>query len=111
MPRTRLAGELGEIGTGTQASLRLCRLPVRPQIWPGPADTGLVAEPPGQNTETAILTGLSGLAAYVLDRFTNSHRKATEKKVHLSWLHMRPIQWHLKNNWKVPESRKGDPNS
>ena len=24
MPRTRLAGELGEIGTGTQASLRLC---------------------------------------------------------------------------------------
>ena len=28
MPRTRLAGELGEIGTGTQTSLRLCRLPV-----------------------------------------------------------------------------------
>ena len=43
MPRTRLADELGEIGTGTQASFRLCRLPVRPQIWPGPIDTGLVA--------------------------------------------------------------------
>ena len=28
MPRTMLAGELGEIGTTTQASLRLCRLPV-----------------------------------------------------------------------------------
>ena len=29
---------------------------------------------------------------------------ATEKQVHLGRLHMRPIQWHLKNNWKVPES-------
>ena len=27
---------------------------------------------------------------------------ATGKQVHL--LHMRPIQWHLKNNWRVPES-------
>ena len=96
MPRTRLACELGEIGTGTQASLRVCRLPVRPQIWLGPTDTGPVAEPPGQNTETAIPTGLSGLAAYVL--------AATEMQVHLGRLHMRPIQWHLKNNWTVPES-------
>ena len=29
---------------------------------------------------------------------------ATEKQVHLGRLHMRPIQWHLKNNWSVPES-------
>ena len=29
---------------------------------------------------------------------------ATEKHVHLGRLHMRPIQWHLKNNWRVPES-------
>ena len=29
---------------------------------------------------------------------------ATEKQVHLGQLHMRPIQWHLKNNWRVPES-------
>ena len=26
---------------------------------------------------------------------------ATEKQVHLGRLHMRPIQWHLKNNWRV----------
>ena len=73
----RLAGELGEIGTGTQAGLQLCRLPVQPQIWPAPTNTGPVAEPPGQNTETAIPTGMSSLTAYVLDRFTNSHRKAS----------------------------------
>ena len=29
---------------------------------------------------------------------------ATEKQVHSGRLHMRPIQWHLKNNWRVPES-------
>ena len=29
---------------------------------------------------------------------------ATEKQVLLGRLHMRPIQWHLKNNWRVPES-------
>ena len=29
---------------------------------------------------------------------------ATEKQVHLGRLHMRPIQRHLKNNWRVPES-------
>ena len=29
---------------------------------------------------------------------------ATEKQVHLGRLHMRPIQLHLKNNWRVPES-------
>ena len=29
---------------------------------------------------------------------------ATEKQVHLGRLHMRPIPWHLKNNWQVPET-------
>ena len=29
---------------------------------------------------------------------------ATEKQVHLGRLHMRPIQWQLRNNWRVPES-------
>ena len=29
---------------------------------------------------------------------------ATEKQVHLGRLHMTPIQWHLKNNWRIPES-------
>ena len=29
---------------------------------------------------------------------------ATEKQIHLGRLHMRPIQWHLKSNWRIPES-------
>ena len=28
----------------------------------------------------------------------------TEKQVHLGRLHMGPIQWHLKSNWRIPES-------
>ena len=28
---------------------------------------------------------------------------ATEKQVPLGRLHMRPIQWHLKRNWNIPE--------
>ena len=36
----------------------------------------------------------------VLDRLLT----ATEKQVNLGRLHMRLIQWHLKNNWRVPES-------
>ena len=43
---------------------------------------------------------MPGPGIHVLDRLLT----ATEKQVHLGRLHMRPIQWHLKNNWRVPES-------
>ena len=36
---------------------------------------------------------------------------ATEKQVHLGRLHMWPIQWHLKQNWRIPVTRKGDTSS
>ena len=29
---------------------------------------------------------------------------ATEKQAHVGCFHIRPIQWHVKNNWKVPQS-------
>ena len=48
-----------------------------------------MAEPSGQNTGNSVSDKLL---------------TATEKQVHLGRLHMRPIQWHLKNNWRVPES-------
>ena len=50
-----LADELREIRAGAQTRLRFCRLPVRPQVWSGPTDSGPVAEPSRENTETAIL--------------------------------------------------------
>ena len=59
-----------------------------------------MAEPSRDYAKTAIPTGLPGPGIHVLDRLLT----ATEKQVHLGRLHMRPIQWHLKNNWRVPES-------
>ena len=53
-----------------------------------------------ETVKTAIPTGLPGPGIHVLDRLLTS----TEKHVNLGRLHMRPIQWHLKNNWRVPES-------
>ena len=96
--KTRLAGELGKIRIGTQAGFQLCRLPVRPQVRLDPTDTRPVADSSGQSIKTAIPTGLSSLAIHVPDRSVNSYR------VHLGRLHMRPLQWYLKNNWRVPET-------
>ena len=59
-----------------------------------------MAEPSRESAETAIPTDLPGPGIHVLDRFLT----ATEKQVHLGRLHMRLIQWHHKNNWRVPES-------
>ena len=73
----RLASKCREIGTGTQASLRLCRLPVRPLVRLGSTHTGSLAKPSRENTKAMSLIGLL---------------TATEKQVHLGRLHMRPIQ-------------------
>ena len=75
VPGPRLAGEFREIRTGTQAGLRFCRLPVRPQVRPGQTDSGPVAKPSGPGTNASVSTGLSGPAVYVPDRSFNSHRK------------------------------------
>ena len=72
---TGLAGELTEIRAGAQTKLRFCRLPVRPQVWSGPIDSGPVAEPSRENAETAIPTGLPGPEIHVLAWFTNRYRK------------------------------------
>ena len=44
--------------------------------------------------------GVSGLKTNVPNRVTDSNREAGA----LRWLHMRPIQWHVKKNWRVPET-------
>ena len=73
----RLASEFGKIRTGTQTGLRLRRLSVRPQVRPGQTDSGPVAKPSGQDTNTSVTTDLSGPAVHVPDRPSNSHRKTS----------------------------------
>ena len=89
MPDVRLDTKLGKIRTGAQTNLQFRRLPVRPEGRPGPAYTGPVADPPGENLGSPVLTDLSGPAVHVPDWSANSHRKTS---------------WHLKNNWRVPEA-------
>ena len=53
-------------------------------------DLRKVADSSTETTETSVPTGLSSPAVHVFAR--------SEKQGHLGRLHMRPIQWHLKNN-------------
>ena len=97
---TGLAREYREVGAGTKAGFQFCRLPVRPQVRPGQTNSGPMGESPRENSSSLASTGLSGPQFMSLIGLLT----ATEKQVHLGRLHMRPIQWHLKNNWRVPES-------
>ena len=76
---------------GYQFDLRSSRVRPTPDRW--------------QNLQDKIQTLLS-LTACPVRQFMSliGLLTATEKQVHLGRLHMRPIQWHLKNNWRVPES-------
>ena len=106
--KVRLAGESGKVRTRAQANLRFCRVPVRPQIRPGPTDIGQVAEPSRENTKTTIPTSLSSLTIHVLDRFTNSHRKASSPRPTSFETHSVASEEQLKG---TGITRKGDPNS
>ena len=104
---TRLAGELREIRAGAQTRLQFYRLPVRPQIRLGPADSRSVADPSGENAETAIPTGLPGPGIHVLDRFANSYRKASSSRPTSYETHSVASQTQLEG----PRiTGKGDPN-
>ena len=77
MPRPGLDCQLRKIRAGTETSLRLCRLPVRPQSWSGPTHTRTVAESQSQDSSYASPAFLSGPTVHVLDRSPNGHRKAS----------------------------------
>ena len=80
VPRPRLDGEPGKIRAGPQTSFRLRRLPVRPQVRSGLTHNGSVAKPSRENKSTFTVTNLSGPAVHVLDRFADSHRKASSPR-------------------------------
>ena len=100
LSRTWLAGEQGEVRTGPkkvlnyvgyQFDLREGKVRPTPECWQTLTDK-IVSILSGPVCPVRQFMSLIGLLT------------ATEKQVHLSGLHMRPIQWHLKNNWRIPES-------
>ena len=105
MPGSRLVSEFGKIRAGTQTSLQLCRLPVRPQVRPGPTDTGPVAKSPGKDTSTFVTTGLSGPTIHVPDRSANSHRKTSSLRPVTHAAHKLPrTQSGVSGPQRVPKS-------
>ena len=106
MPGSRLVGEFGKIRTGAQTNLQLCRLPVRPQVRPGPTDTGPVAKCSREDTSTFVTTGLSGPAVHVPDRSADSHRKTSSLRPTTHETHSVASQEQLVS---TGISRKGHP--
>ena len=82
---------------GYQFDLRSGRVRPTPDRW--------------QNLQDKVLEMLSLPACPVRQFMSIGLLTPTEKQVHLDRLHMRPIQWHLKNNWRIPVIRKSDSNS
>ena len=74
---------------GDQFDLREGKVRPTPERW--------------QTLTDKILSILSSLVCPVR-QFMSLILTATEKQVHPGRLHMRPMQWHLKHNWRVPES-------
>ena len=94
LSRTRLAGEHGEVRTGSkqvfkfigyQFNLKEGKVRPTPDRWQ--ALTGKIQ---------TIFSGPVCLVRQFMSLIGVC--TATEKQVHLGQLHMRPIQWHLKNN-------------
>ena len=108
MPGSRLVSEFGKIRAGTQTNLQLCRLPVRPQVRPGPTDTGPVAKSPGKDTSTFVTTGLSGPTVHVPDMSANSHRKTGSLRPVTHETHSVAPQKHLEG---TGISREGHPST
>ena len=100
LPGVGLGDEPSKIIVGTQTGVRICGLPVRPLTQASQTDP--------ERWESVLEKVES-----ILTNTTCRVRKfmslmglltATEKQVPLGRLHMRPIQWHLKRHWRVPES-------
>ena len=103
MSGSRLVGEFGKIRTGAQTNL-----PVRPQVRPGPTDTGPVAKSSRKDTSTFVTTGLSGPAVHVPDRSADSHRKTSSLRPTTHETHSVASQEQLAS---TGISRKGHPST
>ena len=96
----RGAGEQGKVRAGSQTGLQLRRLPVRPERGQVQTNRRTLAGLDTQDQINIVGSALPGPTIHVPHRSTHSNRKTSPLRV----TNMRPIQWHLKNNWRVPES-------
>ena len=77
LSRTRLAGEQGEVRTGSKTGFQLRRLPVRSERGQSQTHTRALADFDRQNSVNSVRSGLSGPAVHVPHRAPNSNTKAS----------------------------------
>ena len=72
---TRVAGEQGEVRTGSQTGFQLRRLPVQPERGQGQTNNRTLADLDRQNQINTVGSGMPGPTVYVPHRSTHSNRK------------------------------------
>ena len=81
LSRGRLAGEQGEIRTGSKTSFQLSRLPIRPERGQGQTHTRMLAGLNNQDSTNIVRFGVPGLAIHVLHRFTHCNRETSPPRL------------------------------
>ena len=81
LSRTRLAGEQGEVRTGSKTGFQLRRLPVRLERGQSQTHTRALADLDRQNSVNSLRSGVSGPAVHVPHRTPNSNRKASPPRL------------------------------
>ena len=84
----------------SQTSIQFRKLPVQPQGRQRQTHPKMLVDLKLKDSETSHRPFLLGQTARVSNRPVDS----TKKQVHLGWLHMRPIWWHLQNHLTIPEA-------
>ena len=97
---SRLDDESDQIGVDPNSSILFCGIRIPSKLSPCKAPSGEVAK-----LQALILriTNKSALTARHLMSLIGL-LASTEKMVPEGHLHMRPFQWHLKENWTFPQS-------
>ena len=104
--RTLLAGEQGEVRTGSKTGFQLFRLPVRSERGQGQTHTRALSGLDRQDPVNSVRSGVSGPTVHVPHRSSHSNRKASPPRATPHEAHTVAFEKHLEG----PRiTRQGDP--
>ena len=103
---TRVAGEQGEVRTGSQTGFQLRRLPVRPERGQGQTNNRTLADLDRQNQINTVGSGMPGPTVDVPHRSTHSNRKTSPPRATSHEDHTVALEKQLEG---PRVTRKGDP--
>ena len=108
LSKTRLAGEQGEVRTGSKAGLQLHRLPVQSQGRQGQTRTRTFSDLNRQNSGNIVQSGVSGPTVHVPHGTSHSHRKTSPHRSTSYETHSVALEKQLES---TGITRKGDTRS